>query len=90
MIQNPWDMLLYYSCVVLLQGKRRTGTDKAVFYHSFLSGCIAGCTASFAVNPADGKLLFISISPSFKLLNLKHELLIIYKYPLEYSITFYK
>ncbi|XP_070188555.1 mitochondrial glutamate carrier 1-like [Littorina saxatilis] len=34
-------------------GKRREGSDQAVFYHSFVSGCIAGCTASFAVNPID-------------------------------------
>ncbi|KAK3791454.1 hypothetical protein RRG08_046606 [Elysia crispata] len=34
-------------------GKRRQGSDQAVFYHSFLSGCIAGCTASFMVNPFD-------------------------------------
>lgn len=34
-------------------GKRREGSDQAVFYHSFISGCLAGCTASFAVNPMD-------------------------------------
>ncbi|ESO93234.1 hypothetical protein LOTGIDRAFT_189855 [Lottia gigantea] len=34
-------------------GKRREGSDQAVFYHSFLSGCIAGCTASLTVNPVD-------------------------------------
>ncbi|KAK6170166.1 hypothetical protein SNE40_018629 [Patella caerulea] len=34
-------------------GKRREGSDQAVFYHSFLSGCIAGCTASLSVNPFD-------------------------------------
>ncbi|RUS71013.1 hypothetical protein EGW08_021225 [Elysia chlorotica] len=34
-------------------GKRREGSDQAVFYHSFLSGCLAGCTASFMVNPFD-------------------------------------
>ncbi|GFR60037.1 mitochondrial glutamate carrier protein [Elysia marginata] len=34
-------------------GKRREGSDQAVFYHSFMSGCLAGCTASFMVNPFD-------------------------------------
>nr|KAG5696793.1 hypothetical protein BaRGS_012816 [Batillaria attramentaria] len=34
-------------------GKRREGSDQAVFYHSFVSGCVAGCTASFSVNPID-------------------------------------
>ena len=28
-----------------------------MFYHSFMSGCIAGCVASFSVNPFDGKLV---------------------------------
>ncbi|CAI9729424.1 mitochondrial glutamate carrier 1-like [Octopus vulgaris] len=34
-------------------GKRREGSDQAVFYHSFFSGCAAGCIASFSVNPFD-------------------------------------
>ncbi|BFZ24649.1 hypothetical protein BsWGS_27688 [Bradybaena similaris] len=34
-------------------GKRREGSDQAVFYHSFISGCAAGCTASFLVTPFD-------------------------------------
>ncbi|GAB1603017.1 mitochondrial glutamate carrier 1-like isoform X1 [Argonauta hians] len=34
-------------------GKRRPGSDQAVFYHSFISGCAAGCVASFSVNPFD-------------------------------------
>ncbi|XP_064629844.1 mitochondrial glutamate carrier 1-like isoform X2 [Lineus longissimus] len=34
-------------------GKRRKGSDQAVFYHSFFSGCFAGCVASFSVNPFD-------------------------------------
>lgn len=34
-------------------GKRREGSNQAVFYHSFISGCIAGCVASFSVNPFD-------------------------------------
>ncbi|XP_012935169.1 mitochondrial glutamate carrier 1 [Aplysia californica] len=34
-------------------GKKREGSDQAVFYHSFISGCAAGCTASFMVNPFD-------------------------------------
>ncbi|KAL4233172.1 hypothetical protein ACF0H5_007856 [Mactra antiquata] len=35
------------------KGKRREGSNQAVFYHSFASGCIAGCVASFSVNPFD-------------------------------------
>lgn len=35
------------------KGKRREGSNQAVFYHSFISGCIAGCVASFSVNPFD-------------------------------------
>lgn len=35
------------------KGKRREGSSQAVFYHSFFSGCIAGCVASFSVNPFD-------------------------------------
>ena len=31
-----------------------------MFYHSFISGCIAGCVASFSVNPFDGRFLKIS------------------------------
>ncbi|XP_052810720.1 mitochondrial glutamate carrier 1-like [Mya arenaria] len=34
-------------------GKRREGSDQAVFYHSFISGCVAGSVASFSVNPFD-------------------------------------
>ncbi|CAL1548017.1 unnamed protein product [Lymnaea stagnalis] len=34
-------------------GKRRDGSDQAVFYHSFISGCSAGCIASFLVTPFD-------------------------------------
>lgn len=34
-------------------GKKRPGSDQVVFYHSFISGCAAGCTASFLVNPFD-------------------------------------
>ena len=30
-----------------------------MFYHSFMSGCIAGCVASFSVNPFDGKYSFL-------------------------------
>ncbi|XP_041351775.1 mitochondrial glutamate carrier 1-like [Gigantopelta aegis] len=33
-------------------GKRREG-GQAVFYVSFISGCVAGCVASFSVNPFD-------------------------------------
>uniref|UniRef100_A0A0B6ZED3 Mitochondrial glutamate carrier 2 n=1 Tax=Arion vulgaris TaxID=1028688 RepID=A0A0B6ZED3_9EUPU len=34
-------------------GKRRQGTDQAVFYHSFISGCAAGCFGSLLVTPFD-------------------------------------
>ena len=34
-------------------GKRREGSTQAVFYVSFISGCIAGCVASLSVNPFD-------------------------------------
>lgn len=34
-------------------GKRRPNSNEAVFYHSLLSGCIAGGVASFAANPFD-------------------------------------
>ncbi|XP_052239648.1 mitochondrial glutamate carrier 1-like isoform X3 [Dreissena polymorpha] len=34
-------------------GKRREGSDQAVFYHSFISGLSAGCVASFSVTPFD-------------------------------------
>lgn len=34
-------------------GKRREGSDQAVFYHSFISGLLAGTVASFCVTPMD-------------------------------------
>ncbi|XP_059149172.1 mitochondrial glutamate carrier 1-like [Physella acuta] len=34
-------------------GKRREGSEQAVFYHSFISGCAAGCFSSFLVTPFD-------------------------------------
>lgn len=34
-------------------GKKREGSQQTVFYHSFISGCAAGCVASFSVNPFD-------------------------------------
>lgn len=34
-------------------GKRREGSDQAVFYHSFISGCFSGMVASLSVNPFD-------------------------------------
>ena len=37
------------------QGKRREGSEKAVFYVSFLAGNVAGSVASLAVNPFDGE-----------------------------------
>lgn len=35
------------------KGKRRPGSNQVVFYHSFLSGCVAGSVASVSVNPFD-------------------------------------
>jgi len=32
---------------------RRPGTDTVPFYHSFISGCAAGCVSAVAVNPID-------------------------------------
>ncbi|XP_064608615.1 mitochondrial glutamate carrier 1-like [Liolophura sinensis] len=34
-------------------GAKRPGSEQTVFYHSFISGCAAGCVASFSVNPFD-------------------------------------
>ncbi len=36
------------------QGKKREGSNTAVFYVSLLAGLVAGGTASFCVNPFDG------------------------------------
>ena len=38
-----------------LQGKRREGSETAVFYVSFVSGFAAGSFAAFCVTPLDGK-----------------------------------
>ena len=42
--------------VIFVQGKRREGSDQAVFYMSFIAGIAAGGIASLSVNPFDGKL----------------------------------
>jgi len=36
------------------QGKRRKDNEGAVFYVSFISGCVSGSIASLSVNPFDG------------------------------------
>ena len=34
-------------------GPRKEGSSEAVFYWSFISGCLAGSFSAFFVNPAD-------------------------------------
>jgi len=41
-----------------VQGKRREGSETAVFYVSFISGFAAGSFAAFCVTPLDGKFVF--------------------------------
>jgi len=41
-----------------VQGKRREGSETAVFYVSFISGFVAGSFAAFCVTPLDGTLHF--------------------------------
>lgn len=38
--------------------RRDDGSGEAVFWTSFLAGCVAGSTAAFSVNPCDGKNSF--------------------------------
>jgi len=47
--------LVYFPLFAHLKelGPKRPGTDTVAFYHSFLSGCAAGCVAAVAVNPVD-------------------------------------
>jgi len=44
-----------------MQGKRREGSETAVFYVSFVSGFAAGSFAAFCVTPLDGKLNISSV-----------------------------
>lgn len=37
-----------------MQGKRREGSDQAVFYVSFIAGCAAGSFGALVVTPLDG------------------------------------
>jgi len=47
--------LVYFPLFAHLKdlGPKRPGTDQVAFYHSFLSGCAAGCVAAVTVNPID-------------------------------------
>jgi len=47
--------LVYFPLFAHLRdmGPKRPGTDQVPFYHSFISGCAAGCVAAVAVNPVD-------------------------------------
>jgi len=47
--------LIYFPLFANLRelGPKHPGTDTVPFYHSFLSGCAAGCVAAVAVNPVD-------------------------------------
>jgi len=47
--------LVYFPLFAHLRdlGPKRPGTNDVPFYHSFMSGCAAGCVAAVAVNPAD-------------------------------------
>jgi len=44
--------------VCCVQGRRREGSETAVFYVSFISGFVAGSFAAFCVTPLDGKFIF--------------------------------
>lgn len=35
--------------------RKKDGSGEAVFWTSFLAGCVAGSTAAFTVNPFDGE-----------------------------------
>lgn len=50
--------------------------DVAPFYWSFMAGCVAGSTAAVAVNPCDGKEVFLFF---FLCMFLPHYFLILYK-----------
>merc|ERR550534_817048 len=47
--------LIYFPLFANLKNlaPKKPGTDQVAFYHSFLSGCAAGCVAAVAVNPVD-------------------------------------
>lgn len=47
--------LVYFPLFAHLRdlGPKRPGTDTVAFYHSFISGCGAGCVAAVTVNPVD-------------------------------------
>lgn len=41
--------------------RRQDGSGEAVFWTSFLAGCVAGSTAAFSVNPCDGMSCYATI-----------------------------
>lgn len=47
--------LIYFPLFAHLRdyGPKRPGTDTVVFYHTLLSGCVAGCVSAVVVNPID-------------------------------------
>lgn len=45
---------------MFIQGKRKEGSDKAVFYVSFVAGFAAGCFSALIVTPLDGMELVFS------------------------------
>jgi len=52
--------IIYFPLFANLNSLGRRNTDSsAPFYISFLSGCLAGCTAAVAVNPVDGEMIYI-------------------------------
>ena len=44
-----------------VQGRRREGSETAVFYVSFISGFAAGSIGAFCVTPLDGALNISSV-----------------------------
>uniref|UniRef100_H3ABV2 Mitochondrial glutamate carrier 2 n=1 Tax=Latimeria chalumnae TaxID=7897 RepID=H3ABV2_LATCH len=49
----PFSMIYFPFFAHLNQLGQKTPNHKAPFYHSFLSGCVAGCAAAVAVTPLD-------------------------------------
>jgi len=65
-------MVIQVSSLHCVQGKRREGSETAVFYVSFISGFVAGSFAAFCVTPLDGmsmihrKLLILALFYNIK------------------------
>ena len=51
-------IIILSALVSFFQGKKKLGSDKNLFYVSFVSGLAAGCIASVCVNPFDGKFSY--------------------------------